>query len=58
MVAKAQKTPPAEPSFLVACCCMMITDEVHHTEILCKRMSWIVAKTMVRQLSSVVKTSI
>jgi hypothetical protein len=31
---------------------------VHHTEILCKRISWIVAQTIVRQLSSVVKTSI
>jgi hypothetical protein len=31
---------------------------VHHTEILCKRISWIVAQTMVRQLVSVVNTSI
>ena len=29
-----------------------------HTEILCKRMSWIVAQTIVRQLLSVVNTSI
>ena len=30
----------------------------HYIEILCKRMSWIVAQTIVRQLVSVVKTSI
>ena len=29
-----------------------------YSEILCKRMSWMVAQTMVRQLVSVVKTSI
>ncbi len=32
--------------------------ELYHTEILCKRMSWIVAQTIAKQLVSVVNTSI
>ncbi len=32
--------------------------EPHPSEILCKRISWMVAQTIVRQLVSVVKTSI
>ncbi len=32
--------------------------EFSHTEILCKRISWMVAQTMIRQLVSVVNTSI
>jgi hypothetical protein len=32
--------------------------EPHHTEILCKRISWMVVQTIVRQLISVVNTSI
>lgn len=46
------------PSRLVAYGRAVITIRMHHTEILCKRMSWIVAQTMVRQLVSVVNTSI
>ena len=46
------------PSRLVACLRAGISAQRFHTEILCKRMSWIVAQTMVRQLVSVVNTSI
>ncbi len=46
------------PSRLVAYVRAVITVHMHHTEILCKRMSWMVAQTIVRQLVSVVNTSI
>src|SRR5947209_7329616 len=50
--------PPNHPFWLAACLRAMMMVQVHHTEILCKRMSWMVAQTMARQLISVVNTSI
>ena len=58
MVPEAQKhLLPNHPSWL---CLLTRYDTARgpHTELLCKRMSWIVAQTMVRQLVSVVKASI
>src|SRR5260221_13911207 len=49
--ARGAKTPPAEPPFMGGCLLTRYdTARGPHTEILCKRMSWIVAQTMVRQL--------
>src|SRR5438270_3417897 len=50
--------PPNHPFWLAACLRAMMMVQVHHTEILCKRMSWMVTQTMARQLISVVNTSI
>ena len=50
--------PPNHPFWLAACLRVLMMVQVHHSEILCKRMSWMVAQTMARQLVSVVNTSI
>jgi hypothetical protein len=60
---KEQKTdkkhlPLNHPFWLVACLGAHIGFQERYTESLCKRMSWIVAQTMARQLVSVVNTSI
>jgi hypothetical protein len=47
-----------QPLLLMADSPLALKVKVTHTEILCKRMSWIVAQTIVKQLSSVVNTSI
>jgi hypothetical protein len=55
----AKKHPfPNQPFRLVAFFLAAISSQEHYTEILCKRISWIVAQTIARQLVSVVKTSI
>jgi hypothetical protein len=54
-----QKTPLPEPTIPAGCFFLAaISFQEHYTEILCKRISWIVAQTIARQLVSVVKTSI
>jgi len=55
-----RKNPPLlnHPFWLVAYLRAMITVHVHHSEILRKRISWMVAQTIAKQLVSVVKTSI
>jgi hypothetical protein len=56
---EAQKTFfPNHPFRMVACLAAVISSQEHYTEILCKRISWIVAQTIARQLVSVVNTSI
>jgi hypothetical protein len=57
---KAHKNHPLlnHPLWLVIGSRIAFSPKLDHSEILCKRMSWIVAQTMVRQLVSVVKTSI
>ncbi len=53
------KSPSLNHPFrLVICLPVAISPHRYYTEILCKRMSWIVAQTIVRQLVSVVNTSI
>jgi hypothetical protein len=53
-------TPSLELTFMVGCFFHQPCDvrELHSSESLCKRISWMVAQTMLRQLVSVVKTSI
>lgn len=46
------------PLWLVVGSLMALSPQLDHMEILCKRISWIVAQTMARQLVSVVNTSI
>jgi hypothetical protein len=46
------------PFWLVAFLRAHISFQEHHTEMLCKRMSWMVAQTIAKQLVSVVNTSI
>jgi hypothetical protein len=57
---KAHKNHPllTHPPWLVVGSHLALKSQEPQSEILCKRISWIVAHTMVRQLSSVVKTSI
>jgi hypothetical protein len=38
--------PPNHHFWLVACLRVLMMVQVHHSEILCKRMSWMVAQTM------------
>ena len=47
-----------EPPIKAGCLLADINAYRSHSEILCKRMSWMVAQTIVRQLVSVVNTSI
>jgi hypothetical protein len=56
----AQKLPPPEPPSLAGCWLDFPLSALkpHHSEILCKRMSCIVAQTIERQLVSVVNMSI
>src|SRR5438045_9344591 len=43
---------------LVVCFSLPFSSQVSHTAIWCKRISWMVAQTMAKQLVSVVNTSI
>jgi hypothetical protein len=55
-----EQKPPLlnHPLWLVVGSQLALSPQEDQSEILCKRISWIVAQTIVRQLSSVVKTSI
>src|SRR5437899_571630 len=57
---KASKNHPLlnHPLWLVVGSLLALSPKADHSESLCKRISCIVAQTIVRQLSSVVKTSI
>src|SRR6266699_1789871 len=56
---EAQKPlPPKPPLWLVVDPPIALSLQQDQSEILCKRISWMVAQTIARQLVSVVKTSI
>jgi hypothetical protein len=59
-VQEREQKPPLlnHPLWLVVSLQLALSPQLSHREILCKRMSWIVAQTIARQLVSVVKTSI